>query len=202
MLRLCLIVLIMLLPFKASAEEIGLSQETLLDDEIPIGPVAICTVQNNAGLYWEDGKYRSVNYKKSIYIIRKMDHRVLSNEDYPNNVSCFYDLGDKRRKNASFKKDFSYMNINLVQLRNLNRCFTIQAQGDPIAEKILFADSCKEEMNIEKNEVTIRCKNGGMGYDFQPTGEMLRYSTPTVDFSVTEYRDSVYVENAQCTKLY
>lgn len=125
MLRFCLAALMIVFSYRVSAEVIGLSQETLLGDEIPIGPVAICTVQNNAGLHWEDGKYTSVNYKKSIYIIQKMDHRSVTDaKDVPSNVSCFYDLGDERRQNSSFKKDAqgTFMgNIGLVDMRVLNR---------------------------------------------------------------------------------
>lgn len=206
MLRLCVLALFIVFSYRVSAEEIGLSQKTLLNDEIPIGPVALCTVENNAGLLWRDGKYKTVNYKKSNYIIQKMDHRSVTDvKDVPSNVSCFYGLGDGRSQKSVFKKDIRgtfVANIGVVDMRILHRCYTIRAQGDPYAEAFLFADSCTEELDIERNAVTIRCNTDGIRFDFQPSGEMLRYGTPKIDFSVSEYRDSIYVENGNCSKLY
>jgi hypothetical protein len=203
MLRFCLVALMIVFSYRVSAEEIGLSQKTLLDDEIPIGPVALCSVESIAGLLWQDGKYKTVNYKKSNYIIQKMDHRSVTDvKDVPNNISCFYGLGNEKSQNSVFKKDVIYTNMNLVSVRNLNRCYTIRAQGDPYAEKFLIADSCKEKLDIEENAVTIRCNTDGIRFDFQPSGEMLRYFTPSIDFLRTQYRDSIFVESGNCTKLY
>ena len=50
------------------AENLGVSQENYFDDEIPIGPVALCSVENSLGLHWKDGKWQRANYNLSNYI--------------------------------------------------------------------------------------------------------------------------------------
>ena len=196
-----LTLLLTLLATNAFAEDLGLSQKNYFDDEIPIGPVALCSIENAPGLNWKDGKYQRVNYKLSNYIIQKVEHRELLESKVPSNTSCFYDLGDEQRKRA-FKND--YVGIDFFtgkEPRILNRCYTIKAQGDLLAEKMLFAESCREELDKKTKQVTVRCGNQN-SFAFQPSGEIVRYLTPRIDFFMTEYRDSIAVENGRCSRLF
>ena len=198
------VVLFLLALAKAGhADDLGVSQKNYFPDELKIGPVAICQMEHAPGLLWENGSWRRVNYKLNNYIIQKVEHRRLLEGDTPSNTSCFYDLGDSRRENSEFKVDENvHWAMPLRKARLLNRCYTIKAQGDKMAESFLFADLCREDLDLESGEITITCGNRSNQYKFQPNGEILVYTTPLFDFSEVEYRDSILVEAGKCSSLF
>lgn len=160
--------------------------------EIKIGEKIICEEEASTGFHWEDGGYKSTNYKTHNYLFTKQEHRPTVQSDCTDKFEVACNCPASMR----YSRETDSHNYDDNSLPSyLTRCYLVKEGSNGR----VHSEECKESY-IDGKLHKVSCDRGT--YSFHPNQLFLRAPTEASKdismFPKNDYKDSYIISHGSC----
>ena len=178
------------------SENIGFSVDNFFKEELPLGPISVCSEKDTVGYRWNDNNWEKGNFQLSTYIIQKKEHRKITDEKFK---YCHTGLKNKYDDDKDYLAHMRMGAKGLIKVKILKRCYSIKMQGNKFDEISPPVEFCREIYDYKTKKILkISCKNN---ISFNPSGNFIKRQIHSNITKMSKYKDSLYISHGVCSSL-